>query len=142
MSDALKAINEYLVADGGVSGQLGNRLYQLRAPTRPTVPYATMQRISEQHGSHMGGGDGLATMRLQVNVYAATRSSLQLIDEAFREAMHGFRGTMGTASLDVRSVVQDGPIDTFDDSEVESERGLFVSRVEYLVWYAESVPTF
>ena len=131
----------YLLADAGVSAAVGTRIAEDVVRTDWAFPRLTVTWISRVHESHMGAAAGLAMARLQVDSWADTAADRETTGEAVREALDGLRGTTwGDESI--RAVDMDGESDTFEPGTDGSEEGAWRTRQDYIIWYAETVPTW
>ncbi len=136
------AIYSHLAADPALSALVGQRIYPGSAPQGAVRPYVTFFSVSTSPGAHMLGGDGLAEVRLQLDIWAdSAQSRLEVSDRLFMR-LHGFRGPMGQEALDVRSVTLEGPASTQEQPTDAGETPTFRSRHDARIWHSVPVPTF
>jgi hypothetical protein len=130
----------YLLTKSAITDLVGTRIFVDKLPesitTRPSV---TAQRISTVHQRHLGGESGIATDRIQVDVWGATSATTDAVAEAIRIAIDG-QGplTMGTTAV-VRPF-DDGESSSYSTSVDASDQGEHRVTQEWIVWYAESTP--
>lgn len=138
------ALYDHLSKDSTLVTLRSTRIYDMVAPTSAVLPYQVYQRISSEHEQHLTASAGLAEDRWQVTTYATTGISAEAIADATREALHGFNGTMGTnpETADVRWVGIDTGPDIFIPASDGSEIGVYQMVQDFIIWHAETVPTF
>lgn len=131
----------YLINDSGIAAAVSDRVYPLTAPTSAALPYITLQRISCPHVHHMGAASGLCDSRFQIDCWAENSVDAETASEAVREALDGYQhSTM--ENTDVRAVFLEDESDTYEPPDDASEVGVFRNRMDFIIWYAESIPTF
>lgn len=64
-----EAIVERLLAIGPVTDIVGDRIYQLRLPQKPTLPAIRVQLIDDVPSYHLRGTFGMSPARIQVDDY-------------------------------------------------------------------------
>lgn len=138
---------EYWTAQSGITDLVGTRIFHSMISTAAaeTKPYAVYQVISEAPEHHMGAASELVSKRVQVTCYGSTPGSAEAVAEAFRAEMDGYMGgTMGSGgnATTVRSVLLDGGGEGADPPNTGDQQAIYWRRLEYIVWYQRSVPTF
>ena len=140
------ALYSYLGGVVGVTGALGSgtamRIYPDLAPSTATYPYATYFVVSTPRSRHYGGPAGIAFVRLQVDVWAASATSRRTVTDALRAALDGFVGDMGTELLVVRRCAVDGPAMSMERPEDATQSPVFRARLEVEISHLESIPVF
>lgn len=136
------ALYDLLIADTAVSDEVSTRVYAQFASASAALPYITLAQVSADHEHHMTAAAGLVTVRIQLDCFAATNISLELVVEAVREALDGFRGDMGTPAVDVRRCHLDGDRDGLIPSSGENEKHTFRRSIDFMISHTETVPTF
>lgn len=133
-----------LEGNGGVSALVGTRIYPVVGPRLATLPYIIYQRISQTHEHHTTAAAGLTTPRWQITCVASSASGAAALGEAVREALDGFRGTMGSGgnTASVRMCHLDNEIEGFEDKDDASPVELHTVILDYMIAHTESVPTF
>ena len=119
MSDAGKAFRTYLQTKSGVTNLISTRMYPDNLPENHTLPCAVYYVISDVKEHHLGGAAALATVRIQVDCYAATRTGANALAEAIRDAADGYSGAAGderfqTCHLETQRYDTDTPADGSD----------------------------
>ena len=134
-------VRDYVLDDGTVAGLLGTRLYPDMLPQKVTYPAAVILNVDTLREPSLRTVAGLATARLQIDVYAAPvsgASSRMLADQcgaAIRQRLEGFDGTMPDHSTSPATDVRVWIV--FDQErsgvEVEIHGGLSRHSADYLV---------
>src|SRR5690606_15433406 len=106
MEEAIIAI---LLADSGVAGQIGTRVYPGRAPQGVDTSYALVRSITRLPDYTMSGASGYEERRFQIDVYAETYTKAKLTARAIVDALSGFRGAKG--SVFIQGIFLDGERD-------------------------------
>lgn len=89
----------YLSTYSGLTTLISTRIYPDFIPVGATMPCATYQRIDTSRDlTHdtSGIGNDLAHPRFQFNSWATTKSSAKAINDQFRVALNGKKGTIAT----------------------------------------------
>lgn len=137
-----KALYTYLTAQVGITNLVSTRLYPSVAPESAAKPYAVFSEVTSDHKHHLTASAGLVIRRIQIDLYGTTALGLDALKEAFRAELDGFRGVMGTDSLDVRHVMLSNEIDGFNNPIDGDQTGIHTTILEYEICHSESVPTF
>lgn len=117
-----------------------SRVYPVVAPQdSATYPYLVYERISTVRPHSMAvRASGLAGVRIQVRAWAKTYKEVRSIAEEVRNRLDGFSGSIvvGATTFDVQAILTQDERDDYDPAE-----RLFSSSVDFVVWFAENVPT-
>jgi len=132
MATIEQGLHAHLIADGGVSALVAARIYPLRAPQNPTVPYVTYSRINTDREHHMSGASGLAHPHFQIDVFASSFSSMSAVANAIRSALDVYSGDMGSPSIDVSSVLVVDERDFYED-----DTNLYHDAIDVSIWHTE-----
>jgi hypothetical protein len=130
----------YLLTKSAITDLVSTRIFVDKLPESVTSrPSVTIQRISTVHQRALSGETGIATDRLQVDVWGSTSATTDAVAEAIRIAIDG-QGplTMGTTAV-VRPF-DDGESSGYSQGIDASDQGEFRVTQEWIVWYAESTP--
>ncbi len=132
---ASTAVNNAGVTDANITDE---------APPRDaSYPRITVQRISGSEDQHLAGTTGLATARIQVDVWASTRASRSSVAEAVRGRCSGAHNqTFGTGGLAVHGCTLLDWGFTYEPPLDAQERGVYRATMEFWVRYAISVPSY
>ena len=124
-----------------ITDLVGTRTYVGKLPQQvTTLPVLLVQRISTTHDRHLSGASGVATSRLQLDVWAATAASARAVAEAVRVAVDGDSSlTMGTTK--VAAVLDDGESSTYEPADDGSDTGEFRITQDWIVHHAETTPS-
>ena len=142
MSDIKTALYDLLAADGTVAGIVSTRIYHQAASTNADLPYIVIQRIGSIHDHHMTAATGLTRPSIQIDCWSTSSTLAQALAEAVREALDVYRGTMGTDSLFVNVASLQGENDDYEIPRSDEEVTSYRVTQDWLIWHAESVPTF
>lgn len=93
-----EAIRDILVNDATVSA-ITTRCYPVGIPQNPTWPLMVYGKITGVREHSLQGPTGMATPRYQIEAWAETYSGAKSLAKAMREALDGYRGTVGTVRI-------------------------------------------
>ena len=139
------ALYEHLKDDAGILAIVGDKVYPVVAGPDDSLPYITYQLISRQHEHDLGAASGLARTRIQVNCWESTAALAETLADTVRDSLDGFRGTMGTVNTEaVKATLLDGEIEAYDPpaDPDRAEGGVFSVKMDFRIWYGETIPTF
>ena len=139
------ALYEHLKDDSAISTIVGSKVYPLVASDDDSPPYITFQLITRGHEHDLGAASGLARTRMQVNCWQSTPTLAETLADTVRDALDGFSGTMGTTNTAaVKSCRLDGDFEDYDPppDPDRAEAGVFSVKMDFLIWYTETIPTF
>lgn len=110
-------------------------------PNSPPEKYIVIGQISKVPARHLGGGSGIARVRIQFDCWTNTPEATDLIVEALREAMDNYRGLLGVDASQVFANQIHLDDDSDDDAEPinASQVGKVGRRVDFLITHEESV---
>lgn len=110
-------------------------------PNSPPEKYIIIGQVSKVSERHLGGGSGIATVRIQFDCWTNTPEATDLIVEALRETLDNYRDPLGTGSSQVFA----NQIHMDDDNDREavpinaSQQGKAGRSVDFLITHQESV---
>lgn len=134
MSEA--AILALLKASAAVTALVGSgsnaRIYAMTAPQRVTTPYVTYQRISGERWRTMDGPTGMAQPRIQVDAFATTYAGTKALGTAVRQALDGYRGTIGGVRVGGIAIMTD-----MDLYESDVDPKLYRVSMDFMVTHDE-----
>lgn len=125
------AMRAHLIADPGVSGLVGQRIYPIAMPQGTTLPAITYQRVSTVRIGSKQGPTGMAQPRLQINCWSKSYGDAKALADAVRVALDGYRGLMGGA-VDVWETVVGTDVDLY-----EEDLGIYHVAVDVTIWHRE-----
>lgn len=137
----LTDIRARLVADAGVSA-ITTRFSMSVSNQSDAPPRGTLHTISGNHEHHMGAATGIVQGRVQIDCHATSPVNADLLAEAVRQSLDGFRGLLGSTNVstchlaDERSLVTP-PVDGRDQTG-----SVFTKQLDFTIGYRVSVPTF
>jgi len=131
MEEAIIAI---LLADPGVAGQIGTRIYPGRAPQGPVVSYALLRSVTRLPDYTMSGPSGYEEQRFQIDVYAETYTKTKLTARAIIAALSGFRGQQGTVTI--QAIFLDGERDLPTADEDDDVYNRFRTSLDFIIHHA------
>lgn len=126
MADLEQTIYYILTQDSTVNGLIGNRVYPLKAPDRPTFPFVVYQRLTTTIQATLDPSinPNFAIVTLWVTVFGSRADGFgnwKALSAAVKAALHMKRGTFnGTL---VHSILLENLTDEYLD-EVEIYRSL------------------
>lgn len=143
VADVEKAIRS-LIIDASI---VGSRVYAQFIPEKVRLlglPSIVYSRISSDHQHHMTAASGLVEVRIQLDIVSKSYTTVKGLADQVREALDGFSGAVivGGETIDISSLRLDAHRDDFDRPTDGSDKGYHRVIQDYLVWYAETIPTF
>lgn len=127
------AVIQHLLAHPGVAALVGDRIYPMRLPQRPTYPALTCQKVSGPRVTAKDGPAGLAQARMQVSCWAKSYPDAKAVAEQVRRALAGFSGVMGGAGgVKVEMTQLENEVDMY-----EPETGIYHVPVDFVIWHRE-----
>lgn len=136
-----RAIASYLRGKPSITGLVGDDIYPEVAPDKAPYPFITYTIISESHDHAMSGATGLAQVTVQLDVWTSTFADRVSVSEAIRNALDGFRGSMGAENLEVRNCFFSSR-STSTERELEGKgQPIHRATLDFSIWHVESVPT-
>lgn len=76
-----------LTADSGVTAIVSNRVYPVVIPQKGTLPAITYQRVSGRRENGISGAGELVAVRVQVDCWAESYSSVRALADAASAAL-------------------------------------------------------
>lgn len=134
MKDVRVALRQFLLADTGIAAKVASRVFPLVMPQGTKETSIVYTRISGKSGHHMGGRDGLAFIRMQIDAWAMSADEAAALADLVKDRLDGYRGVMGSgdASVTVQGVFFEDERENYDDA-VKMSR---MSR-DYFIDFAE-----
>lgn len=131
-----EGIVNYLEAHSGFGSVCGDRIYPIHLPQEVTLPAVVYQRISTQRAgihTHDQDASGLSYTRIQFTVYAVKYADVKTAIYQLREALEGYKGTMGSGNtVTVGSSLMDTEADNYDP-----ELGVYWAHIDFQISYQE-----
>lgn len=140
MASLEESLVAFLLSKTPVTDLVADRINPDILPQGSAVPAISYRRISTSHGDNiLGSKSGMASMRLQIDVYAATRKQANETSEAIR--LSGILDVYGDMySTNVRSVqVDNGQRHYTEPPEDGSDEFRYVTSQDYAFYYLEEV---
>ncbi len=144
VADLRPALKAFLLADSAIGGIVdatmslqsgGSRIFPNRLPQGIVKPSIVYTLISDAGDYHMQGASGLAHPRYQIDAWAQTVDLAASLALAIKNAIDGYRGTMGSgdALVNVQGVFRDSAgREDFDETA-----RLYRSGRDYFIWFGE-----
>ena len=124
-----KAIRAILVANSTVKA-ITTRCYPAKIPQDPTYPLILFSKVTGMRDHHLQGPSGLAHPRFQVEAWATTYDAAKTLANAIREALDGYKGTVGTVVIG--SILIESERDFYEDA-VSFHRVI----MDWFIWHRE-----
>ena len=140
-----EALYTYLQTLSSVTGTFSTRIYPTFAPKSAAFPRATFTLVSNVHEREIKAAAGITQATIQIDVWDDDNAGAAAGAEVLRNALDGYRFLTtkwgGSSGVDVRRVSlvneQSSSEPPTDGTEVE----VFRRRMDFEVWYKESIPT-
>src|ERR1044072_6747714 len=125
LADLRLGIRNLLLANAGIVGVVGDRVYPVVLPQGVTQDSLVYTRISEGENSTFLGPSGLLSTRIQLDAYSLSADRATTLADLVKEYVSGYRGTVSYGSNSPPSfvVIQgvfllSGGEDYFSDSKL------------------------
>ena len=137
------ALYTHLTGLSGITAVVSTRIYQEIAPTDVEKPYITWSIISDVPTGHIYIESGIAKKVVQFDVFAETDLTVNSAEDALRNGIDGFSGTMGSGShtIVVHSIRKKNSFQRMIPPSDGSQRAIYRRMAEYSFWHREVVPT-
>ncbi|MDQ7019615.1 MAG: DUF3168 domain-containing protein [Robiginitomaculum sp.] len=109
---------------------LSDRIYPLQIPAGAAFPNAVVQRIATRRDATLGGPNGVARVRVQVDIFAKTQLQARALADAVRGLLDGFAGTQSGV------VVQDSLLENEHDL-FDEQTGIYRTILEFQIRFEE-----
>jgi hypothetical protein len=119
---------------------VGTRIFPCYLPQTATRPALTYSRVTGGSYHNLGSATGAAIPTFEIDAWADSYEAADVLAEAIRQEMQGFRGTMGSDAI--KTVVLDDEEDAYEAPDDGSDNGVFRITLRYRIMYTESIPTF
>lgn len=134
-------VRTYLLTLASITSVVGTRIFPNKIPQKnDSWPCIVYQVISQNPGHTLAGSAEYAGTRIQFDVYSETAIVRDSLTEAIRNAMQGYRGTMGSST--VSSVVYKNSTDLYEPPADNSDVGLYRNSADYWFRHNHAAPTF
>lgn len=110
-----------LITYTALRGLASGRIYPDVAPLNTVRPFVAYQAVGGQSSQPLNGGSGIRNSRMQINVWADTRSTATALMNDVIAAL---------ANDTVKAVAIGEPV-----SDYEPDTTLFGSRLDFSIWY-------
>ena len=129
-----QALMTFLLAQTGITGYVGRRIYFNQAKQATAKPYLVIKKISGPREHSHDGSCGLAHPRFQFSCFAKEYGDAKNAIAAIQTALDGYSGTMGGDSgVTVGAAFYDDENDFY-----EEDTGLHHVAADYIIWHKES----
>ncbi len=125
-----KALAARLEGFAGLTALIDTRLYRIKTPQNPTLPYVRFQKITNPREKAMVQSPGLGHARFQLDVYGAKEEDVRAVEYQLRLALEDWSGTAAGMVIQLIEYLDDSD---HDEAEVDE----FRASVDVLVHYEE-----
>lgn len=134
MKDIRLALRQFLLADTAIAAKVATRVFPLVMPQGTKETSIVYTRISGKSGHHMAGRDGLAFIRMQIDVWSPSSDEAAALANLIKDRLDGYKGQMGAgdAAVTVQGIFFADERENYDDA-VKMHR---MSR-DYFIDFAE-----
>lgn len=139
----MSALIDELANDAAVSAIVGDRIIANQANQEEALPHIVINLISNLHTHHATAAAGVAHPSFQITCWETEPGKNETLASAVREALDGFRGTMGsggnTATVKVCIL---GSETNLSDVRKGYKFGVHGTAMDFSIMHTETVPTF
>lgn len=140
------ALTTYLESKTAITDIVGSgenaRIYPVRRPENTGLPCIVYRRMpkDDSHAQTIDKAGGTDAPVFRLTCYAEQYGDADALGEALRQVLQGFRGTMGTVTVNacVLKDQYDGDWDAPDDG---GDEGVYQDVNDYLIRYSTTIPT-
>lgn len=127
-----EALIAKLLATGGVTSLVGNRVYPVSRPQASALPAITLATVSNVPVYTNDGEAGIAEVRTQIDCWGVTYGSAKTVARAVKASLSAFFGTVGSVTF--QYVLLDGERDSRESGSNAPEY-LFRTQLDFRVWF-------
>ena len=140
MTDIGVNLRTYLLTKSAITALVSQRIRPDALTEDETLPAIVYQEGGTEHEETVAAAGGIVHARVYVDCIDDSRADANTLAETVRTQLHGFRGTLGSATVlgcDLLDRVKDyePPADGSDD-------GRYVTTLTFRITASETVPTF
>lgn len=137
MAEVISAVRSYILAQSSVTDLIAQRLYLFRLPQNPTLPAATIAKVSGRHEHTLADRVSLQHSRMQVECHSTTFLGAEALAKAIYECgICALRGT--TSSVFICGVtVEDGQRNYVIDARDGGDDHQYVTQFDFMVSYRD-----
>lgn len=125
-----------------ITAIISDRIFPFRAPQGVARPLILYSRTSSTPEHHMRGVSGLRSVSFQVDGFADTYEGMQLLREATRQTVDGFRAavSLNGESISFRHIFIENDSDAFVEPQAASDEPIYQFTMDLSAMCTESVP--
>ena len=127
-----QALIAKLLADGGISALVGNRVFPISRDQASALPAVTFGTVSNVPIYTNDGEAGIAEARMQIDCWGASYPSAKLTAQAVKSALSAFFGTV--EGVVFQYVLLDGERDSREGGSNAAEYQ-FRTQLDFRVFY-------
>ena len=146
------SVNDTIVSElkaaSTVTDLVSTRIYADYAYAKAAMPYIVVSQIDSVRHPHMKAASGLVSSRIQVDCVSSTRATRDAVGDAVRLVLDTVTGSIGTdpndQTIQYSALAEDRNFTQLPDTSNKrgGQRGTFTRSMDFMVWHAETVPTF
>lgn len=143
-----QSLRTYLVTQAAIAAKVtANGKVHIYWTHLPQLPHGqafplclVYRRATGGHKHDLDGAAGFAAPLFDLDVWGEDSVEVETLGELVREALQGFRGTMGADTI--QRLTLDDEQDFFYPATSANDVGRYLIRYRYTIGYRESIPTF
>ena len=134
MPDIGGTIRTHVLADAGISATIGTRMYSDFLPQGSALPAITYQVVDTLPNETLSGIADVSRARLQIDSYATTRASANLLADAVRLVLEKYRGVVSGQFINEINLAT-GEVYAIDRPASGSDERRFITTLDFYVFY-------
>ena len=135
MADHAAAVRTRLLAHSGTSALVSTRVWHSVLPQEPAsgtyMPAIVVQNAPGESEYAMGGPVGIASLRVQVDVWDDDRAGCEALRAQVQDALQAFAGTAGSVTLTTVG------LNVIETPSWQPESKLWRAITDYELWATE-----
>jgi hypothetical protein len=138
-----QALYSVLSGAAAVAAIVGTRIEPTNSQQASTLPRIVYERTAaEYEQTLLGSSSGLCRATYDFDCIASTYSGVKTLAAAVRSALDRYKGNQTGSGYDetIYRVMLDDDTDEFEPPRDGSDRGDYVVRMTFEVWYGVTVP--
>jgi hypothetical protein len=104
------ALRDILLSDAAIAGRVSTRIHPIARPQGGALPAIVYQRLTTEREHSTDGATLLASTTLQVSAWADRYTEAFVLADYVRQALDGYSATVGTVTIQVIHVEDEGDI--------------------------------
>ncbi len=131
------AIYALLSTNTGFMAVAGTRIYQTILPQAVVYPCVSFQAVTGASDYVMEGASGLASVRMQFDLFADDPDDLLDLKAAVMNALSAYRGSVGSPPTKIQGAFRESERDNYESPLSEAGLRVWSKSLDFNIWFEE-----